>query len=47
MKYLKSNKIIENNKKAMLISAFPGCGKSHLYKNPKGLTSLDRDWETT
>lgn len=40
MKYLK------NRKKTLLISAFPGCGKSHFYNNCKHLKVLDSDSST-
>lgn len=41
MNYIKS---FENHKKkALLISAFPGTGKSYLFKNSKNLKVLDSD----
>lgn len=40
MKYLK------NRKEAVLLSAFPGTGKSYLYENNEGLTILDSDSST-
>ena len=47
MKYLKTfeNKS-EKTKSTILISAFPGTGKSHLFKNNKELKILDSDSST-
>lgn len=39
-------KYIKNRKGALLISAFPGCGKSHFYNSNKDLLILDSDSST-
>lgn len=40
------SEILEGNKKTRVISAFPGCGKSHYFRENKDLIVLDSDSST-
>ncbi len=43
IEYIKEYKKKNKNYQTLLISAFPGCGKSYLFNHPDGLKILDSD----
>jgi hypothetical protein len=43
---MKIKKFNEHSKATMVISAFPGCGKSHLFRNKGDMKILDSDSST-
>jgi len=43
---MKIKKFNEHNKTTLVVSAFPGCGKSHLFRNKGEMKILDSDSST-
>lgn len=43
---MKIKKFNEHNKSTLIISAFPGCGKSHMFRNQNDRIILDSDSST-